>query len=233
MDLPPVPPPRARRVFPATLAGGPALRLPEGGLRQAPPEEGVKKESTSTAQLCDASLSFWLAHMAVGIVSSQQVACHIFLLLRASEDYNSDYAILYHGRLMAGLRQRISMGENFDIGGAISRIDTNVFCEVDHKRSSGWEPPPRDQKEKPGKGKGKGEKASGESTPAPDPPARPTRGRGICFSHDPADKKVCRTEKCQREHLDTNLSENKARFPKAQTAFEENKKQRRKGAASV
>ena len=83
----------------------------------------LKQESNSTAQLWNASLSFWLAHMAVGLVSFQQVACHIFLLLRASEDYNSNYAILYHERVMAGIRQRISMGEDFDIGGAISRFD--------------------------------------------------------------------------------------------------------------
>ena len=195
----------------------------------------LKKESASTAQLCNASLSFWLAHMAVGLVSFQQVACHIFLLLRISEDYTSDYAILYHDRLMAGIRQRISMGEDFDIGASISRIDRNVLRDVDHKRSSGSDPPPppRDQRERPGKGKGKGERASGDPAPAPDPPARPTRGRGICFSHDPANKKVCRTKDCPREHLDTNISENKARFRKAHTAFEELKNQRRKGAASV
>ena len=75
------------------------------------------------------------------------------------------------------------MGEDFNIGAAISRIDTNVLREVDHKRSSGSKPPLRDQRERPGKGKGKGERASGESAPAPDPPARPTRGRGSCFSH--------------------------------------------------
>ena len=173
--------------------------------------------------------------MAVGLVSFQQVACHIFLLLRISEDYTSDYAILFHDRLMAEMRQRISMGEDFDIGAAISRIDKNVLRDVDHKRSSGSDPPPppRDQRERPGKGKGKGERASGDPAPAPDPPARPTRGRGICFSHDPANKKVCRTKDCPREHLDTNISENKARFRKAHATFEELKNQRRKGAASV
>ena len=134
---------------------------------------------------------------------------------------------------MAGIRQRISMGEDFDIGSAISRLDTNVLREVDHKRSSGWEPPPRDRKERPRKVKDKGKKASDETAPTSDPPPRPTRGKSICFSHDPAKKKVCKLEKCHREHLDTNLPENKARFLKAQAAFGENKKQRRKGAASV
>ena len=167
--------------------------------------------------------------MAVGLVSFQQVACHIFLLLRVSEDYNSDYAFLYHERLVAGIRQRISMGEDFDIGAS----DTNILRKVDHKRSSGWEPPPRDWGERQGKVKDRGEKASGETTPASDPHARPTRGKPICFSHDPADKKVCKLEKCQREHLDANFPENKARFLKAQAVFEENKKQRKKGAASV
>ena len=191
----------------------------------------LKKESTSVAQLCNASLSFWLAHMAVGVVSFQQVACHIFLLLRISEDYNPDHAILYHERLLAGIRQRISMGEDFDIGGAICRLDNNVLREVDHKRSSSnWEPPPRDRDRRDrdkasGRGiKGKVDKDKGGGAP---------RIKSICFAHDPSSKKVCKTEKCHREHLDTNLPENKARYLKAQASFEDSKKQRQKAAASV
>ena len=196
----------------------------------------LKKESNSVAQLCNASLAFWLAHMAVGLVSFQQVACHIFLLPRVSEDYNSDYAILYHGRLMAGIRQRISMGEEFDIGSAISRLDTDVLREVDHKRgSSGWAPPPRERMERgSGKGKDKGERASGGPPSASDPSARPggpARIKSVCFSRNPS--KVCKLDKCHREHFNTNLPENKARFFKAQATLEENKMQLRKAFASV
>ena len=201
----------------------------------------LKKESTSVAQLCNASLSFWLAHMAVGVVSFQQVACHIFLLLRISEDYNPDYAILYHDRLLAGIRQRISMGEDFDIGGSICRLDNDVLREVDHKRSSSnWEPPPRDRDRRErdkasGKGaRGKGDKDKGDKGKGDkDKGGVAPRTKSICFAHDPSSKKVCKAEGCHREHLDTNLPENKARYLKAHAAFEDSKKQRQKAAASV
>ena len=95
----------------------------------------LKHDSTTEAQLRIASLSFWLAHMAVGVVSFQEVACHVFLLLRLSEDYKPSYALKYHDRPMTRLHNRISAGETFNIGAAITTIDMDILREVDHQTS--------------------------------------------------------------------------------------------------
>ena len=93
----------------------------------------------------------------------------------------------------------------------------------------------RDKDKTSGKGtRGKGDKDKGDKDKVDkDKGGVASRAKSICFAHDPSSKKVCKTEKCHREHLDTNLPENKARYLKAQASFEDSKKQRQKAAASV
>ena len=199
----------------------------------------LKHESSTVAQLCNASLSFWLAHMALGTVSFQQVACHVFPLLRLSEDYKPYYTIRYHDRLMTRLHNRISAGEIFDLGAAITNIDMDVLREVDHQASAASTPDPAERlpRVREEKVPRKGPRGRDSDPPAPDPSGkeeRPSRRQQICFDHDPSSKKRCKLgwKSCTREHLNTLDPEELARYKKAKARFDANVKQSAKAAVS-
>ena len=110
----------------------------EAYVRQAPPQEGVGLDGPAVQRV---ALLLARTHGGRSRHLPTSRVPHLPPSQDQREDYHSDYAILYHDRFMAGIRQRISMGEDFDIGAAISRIDGNVLRDVDHKRSSGSDPP--------------------------------------------------------------------------------------------
>ena len=207
------------------------------GAREAFVKLRIKHESSTVAQLCNASLSYWLAHMAMGIVTFQQFSCHIFLLLRLSEDYKPYYTIKYHDRLMTRLHNRMAAGENFDLGAAITNIDTDVLREVDHQAFAAST---RDPDERPPKAKAearKGPRGRGADPPAPDPSGkeeRPPKRQQICFDRDPSSKKQCKLgwRSCTREQFNTLEPEELARFKKAKASFDANIKKSAKAAAS-
>ena len=189
----------------------------------------VRKDSDSVSSLCNASLGFWLAHMAVGIVTFQDVACHIFLLLRTCDDYSPAYAILYSNRLISRIHSRISNGEVFNVGDSITRVDMEVLREVDHHldsvaRKHTAPHAPRDPKGG-GKGSGKDEIAPPEPRPqSGGPPVRPHKEQ-ICFDHDPSSKKRCKLgAERPRKHLNTLLADEKGRYNKAKASFDSHKK---------
>jgi len=171
-------------------------------------------------------ITFWMSHVAVGIVAVESVFIHLFHLIQLAEEHSTDFVARYERLLMVKLHCTLrSDPQSFRVRPALERVDSDIVADLvresliaraseaarakvaDRKQPEArkiFSPTRRDKtqdappaSEQPAKGGGR---QSGGTSQPPQPDAKVAAARTkrqVCFSHDPAKGTRCSDAQCQ------------------------------------
>jgi hypothetical protein len=158
-------------------------------------------------------LTFMLAHLAVGELELPSIVAYISILCKISEERGSSNAMKYHYLIHNHLLDRIRVGERVKLDHYFSSELDPILrkLEIRHPVVSSQKADPPRRSDRPVK--------LSKAVRAPSK-------RLICFKHRPHENIRCQDSSClkSKDHLDTNVADQLARFQRAHQAFERSKK---------
>jgi len=185
----------------------------------------------NTAQVLTQSITFWLAHVAIGSVSLQAGLAHVCMLVRFCDERGASWTRRqYCKHQTLSIHAKIREGEPFDMGLTISREDLDItrLVSLEIGKAPGNKNQPASHVSTAAAIAATPAVAAVASSAAARPPkAAKDAGKGkpqklgyICFAGDPANGLSCSDKTCQKLHLDTRIPDQAERFSKAKAGFD-------------
>ena len=179
------------------------------------------QDSQESSAFLSSSMSLWLTHAVLNIITFKDVFLHLLLLLRLIAEKDILYAVKYERHLQICIINHIRSSGDNTVASFLTSLQEKVAIDMDldFTRRQVVTPPRKPQG---------GRKTSRSRSPPklrPGPKIKASKEHQpkkklICFHHDPANGITCPLgDKCPNTHLDTNEASAKERFDRARASF--------------
>jgi hypothetical protein len=159
-------------------------------------------------------LTFLLSHLAVGQIELPSVVAYISILCKVSEERGSTSAMKYHYLLQNHILDRIRVGDRFHLDKFFSVESDSIIRKLESRYPQVTLAAYQHVKDRPAPKR--------QIPPIKQPPIKLSQKKLICFKHRPHENQRCQDQAClkSKEHLDTLLPGQLARWTKAHQAFD-------------
>ena len=173
------------------------------------------------------TMTLWLSHASLGIITFQDVFLHLLLFLRVISEKDLLYAVKYERHLQVHIMNHIKSSGASSVASFLVKIQPEVAHDMDldlnqrqvSASSKDLKTPPR--RTRPSRSRTPTRPQRDKAKPSKTKES--TSKKGICFFHDPASGKECKfasdPSKRPRDHLDTLQAPMKARFDAAKASY--------------